>query len=64
MADVISPFAVQGRIQDPVVQKNLESMQELLNFVITKVNSGSTANFNLSSTRAIQVTNGFITSVV
>lgn len=64
MPDVLEPFSVNGKIQDPAVQRNLENIQELLNYLIIKVNSGATANFNLSSTRAVQVSNGFITSVV
>jgi hypothetical protein len=63
MADVLEPFSIQGKIQDPVVLKNFESLQELLNFIIVKVNSGSTANFNLSASKAVVVTQGFITSV-
>ena len=63
MPDVMEPFSIQGRIQDPVVLKNFESIQELLNFVIIKVNSGATANFNLSATKAVVVSQGIITSV-
>jgi hypothetical protein len=63
MADVMEPFSIQGRIQDPTVLKNFESIQELLNYVIVKVNSGATANFNLSASNAVQVSQGFITSV-
>jgi hypothetical protein len=64
MSDVLEPFSIQGKIQDPVVLKNFESIQELLNFVIVKVNAGATANFNLSASKAVQVTQGFITSVL
>ena len=63
MADVMEPFSIQGRIQDPTVLKNLESIQELLNYMIVKVNSGATANFNLSATKNIVLSQGFITSV-
>jgi hypothetical protein len=63
MADVMEPFSIQGKIQDPMVLKNMESIQELLNYVITKVNSGATANFNLSASKAVQVNQGFIVSV-
>ena len=63
MADVLEPFSIQGKIQDPTVLKNFESLQELLNYVIVKVNAGATANFNLSASKAVVVTQGFITSV-
>jgi hypothetical protein len=63
VSDLLEPFSISGKIQDPAVVKNLESMQELLNFIIIKVNAGSTANFNLSATKAVQVSNGFIVSV-
>lgn len=64
MADVIEPFSIQGKIADPMVLKNFESIQELLNYVIIKVNAGATANFNLSASKAVQVSQGFIVSVL
>lgn len=63
MADVLEPFSIQGKIQDQVVLRNFESIQELLNFIIVKVNAGATANFNLSASKAIVLQQGFITSV-
>ena len=63
MSDVIEPFSIQGKIQDPIVLKNFESIQELLNYVITKVNAGPSKTFNTSAAYSVVSTNGFISSI-
>jgi hypothetical protein len=63
MSDALEPFSLQGKLADKTAEKNLESIQELLNFIITKTNSGVSKVFNTSASYSVTVTNGFITNI-